>query len=123
MADSQRLQEEADQSEKLRLANLQNDYQRVFLGSEVGLRVLEDLLAVSSPWTDTFFGNSRDIFEKGKRQVGLHIVHRMGMNDMAGLVKLMVRLSIVDADAMAALREEREAIGQFIKQHGGNNNG
>lgn len=116
--DAQQLQAEADQDEAVRLANLQNDYQRVFLGSEAGLRVLEDLMAATTPFVDTFYGNSRDIFQKGRRQIGLHVIERLGMNTMSGAVRLMVRLGSVDPAAMQEMRIEREAIEHFITTQG-----
>jgi len=108
--DAARLQKDADQEEALRLANLQNDYQRVFLGSEAGLRVLEDLIAASAPFEDTFYGNSRDIFQKGRRQLGLHLLNRLGMATMSGAARLMIRLGSIDQQAMQEMMAERQAI-------------
>ncbi len=115
MDDRQR-QEDAEQTERLRLANLQNDYRRVFLGDEAGLRVLEDLFDTSKPFEDPFFGNSRDIYNKGRRQLGLHILNRLGMASMSGTVRLMIRLGSIDPQAMQELAGEREAVGKFIQQ-------
>jgi hypothetical protein len=114
--DNTQRQADAEQTETLRLANLQNDYRRVFMSDEAGLRVLEDLFAVSRPFEDPFFGNSRDIFQKGRRQLGLHILDRLGMNTMPGAVRLMIRLGSIDPQAMQELAGEREAVGAFIKQ-------
>ena len=71
--DRERLSDE-DKREEHRQQKIAKAYQEVFLGSESGRLVLNDLLSRTSVFTTTFTGNSKTFFLEGSRNVGLQIL-------------------------------------------------
>jgi DNA-binding PadR family transcriptional regulator len=67
---------------------LRDDYKKVFLGSESGRRVLQDILDNTHVMSITFTGNSQTFYKEGQRSIGLMILQALDRRSYAGLESL-----------------------------------
>ena len=69
---------------------LAKKYQDIFLGSEHGKEVLDDLLAKCHVFHTSMTGNSWTYFREGERNVGLYIMDQLNANYYEALKKIEV---------------------------------
>lgn len=78
--------------EKTKIAQMQNDYQKVFLRTAAGRRVLKDLLAETGIFEISYVGGSDTIshtaFNEGRRSIGLKLLEALDRKSYAGLKEL-----------------------------------
>jgi hypothetical protein len=86
-------QRQSEEIERLRTdteAELLNDIQEIFSTPE-GERVFYWLMQRTGVFLEVFHGNSRDIWMKGRRSVGIELLELRDMADMRGIRKLEVQ--------------------------------
>jgi hypothetical protein len=81
------------------------DFRAVFLKTEQGMRVLGEMMAFSGLLSGEHNGNSRDIYNAGKRAFMLLVVDALGLNTPEGLVDT-IRLMEVSRQQYAKLLEK-----------------
>ncbi len=64
---------------------MQNDYQKVFMRTAAGRRVLKDLLAITGVFELSYTGDGRGDFNDGGRAIGLKIMEALDKKTYAGL--------------------------------------
>jgi len=85
-------QEEIDQVKQMR-----EDYQKVFMRTAEGRRVLADLLAFTGIFELSFTGNSQTFFKEGKRAVGLKLLEALDAKTFSGL-KALEQAGVTDSE-------------------------
>ena len=76
-------QSEIDQAKQIR-----EDYQKVFMSTPEGRRVLADLLAFTGMFELSFTGNSKTFFNEGKRSVCIKLLEALDAKTFSGLQAL-----------------------------------
>ena len=75
--------------DKTRQLQMQNDYQKVFMRTAAGRRVLKDLLATTGIFELSFSGENRlTNYNEGRRSIGLEILTALDKNTYLGLKEL-----------------------------------
>lgn len=105
--EDQLIKERALKNEEVAVAM---DYIEVFLESEAGRRVLWDILERSEIMGRVYEANANTNFNLGKRDVGLFLLRRLGLNNPAGIFRLHELSREVDKSLRAmSAKAEKEA--------------
>lgn len=87
--------------EKARIDQMQNDYEKVFLRTRNGKRVLKDILAFTGVLELSYGANVNDplevTFNEGRRAVGLKILEALDKKTYMGL-KELEESDVLDTD-------------------------
>ena len=87
--------------EKTRQLQMQNDYQKVFLRTAAGRRVLKDLLATTGVFDVSFAGDERaTCYKEGRRSIGLELLTALDKNTYAGL-KTLEESELLETDTFS----------------------
>ena len=70
---------------------IEEDFRLTFCETDHGHRVLNYLLETTGVFTRDFKGNSRDIYQAGRRDVGLMIFHFCSFRGLEGLMKIITK--------------------------------
>ena len=76
---------------------IQEDYQKVFMRTKAGQRVLKDILSEAGVFDSCFTGNSHTFYKEGRRDIGLRILELLDKKTFAGL-QMLESLDATDTD-------------------------
>lgn len=76
---------------------MQEDYQKVFMRSPDGRRVLKDILAFTGIFELSFTGNSQTFFNEGRRAVGLKILEALDAKTFEK-IKVLEDAGVMDSE-------------------------
>ena len=99
-----------------RARQLRQDYTQTFLDSPSGWRVLQDLLGQTAVLGAAFSGNSRDIYNQGRRSVGMHILGALGLDSPQGMMLAAMRGAVHDPDMRQLFAKEIQAATQKLNE-------
>lgn len=116
LADDAARAQSAETDAATRARRLREDYTWTFLESDHGWRVLQDLLGHTAVLGAAFNGNSRDIFNQGRRSVGMHILDVLGMNSPEGMMLAAMRGAVHDPALRQLFAKEMQAATQKLKE-------
>lgn len=116
LAEDAALARSAETDAETRERRLREDYKRTFLDCDHGWRVLQDLLGHTAVLGAAFRGNSHDIFNQGRRDVGMHILNVLKMNSPQGMMLAAMRGAIHDPDMRQLFAKEIQAATQKLSE-------